>query len=134
MLEGVYWKTQAPSAKAIDPFTWKLKGKTEYFTRIRHVVRPQDGSPAVFSLGGSAVRNGKVMGSVTQRDANEAIGRALAGIERGVQGVSIHVAQSFANLPADALAEATNQKVTATQGTVHRKYASIVFDTQTWKE
>lgn len=82
----------------------------------------------MFSLGGSTVQDGKVVGSVTQRNADEAIGGAIRGIERGIQGVSIHVCHSFANLPADVLAEAASQKVTAAKGVFSSGRVFVVLD------
>lgn len=113
---------------AVDEFSWKPKGKIGFVVRIRHVIRPKGDSPTVFSLGASAVQNGNVVGAVTQRDADEAIGNALRGIARGVQGIKFHVVLTFSALPADVLAEAVRQNVTRAKGLFDNGNVYLILD------
>ena len=77
------------------------------------------------------MQNGQVVVTVTQRDADQAIGNALRGIARGVQGIEFYVVPTFSALPADALAEATEQKVTAAKGVFSNGHVFLILDTRT---
>lgn len=101
---------------------------------MRHVIRPQDSSPAKFALGSSAVQNGNVVGPITQRDANEAIGHALRSIEKGVQGIEFNVVPTFSALPADVLEEAARQNVTKAKGLFWKGVVHVVLDAHATKE
>jgi hypothetical protein len=51
-----------------------------------------------------------VVGSVTQWDADEAIGTTLRGVAKDVQGIHFNIAPTFSILSTDVLAEDARQK------------------------
>jgi hypothetical protein len=102
VLEGVFVPDGA-LAKSIDAFTWKPKGQTEFFVRIKHVIRPQG---AVFSKGATVAAENRVSVSALVQMVNNHLKKFAAQIP-------VEVRESVSEL---GLRDAAGNPITSAKG------------------
>ncbi|MEJ7804349.1 MAG: hypothetical protein WKG03_00290, partial [Telluria sp.] len=131
-LEGVFYKGASQAqAKAIDPFTWKPKGHSDYFVRIKHVVRPQDGGKSVFSARVTTLTaNAQNSAAATKLVADDIMARVLAGVGGRMPGVRFEAVDTFNSLPEHIRGDAQEQNIAPgdAKGVYSRGVVYVVLD------